>query len=87
MKLSQRAVSRDFAPPGGILHRLQIPLYPDDPWSLGQIADFWEQQFLQEFRTVVLCHSCLDGSGGRGWTERSEGSPKVSGYRPMALSL
>ena len=25
--------------------------------------------------------------GGRGWTERSEGSPGVSGYRPMALDL
>ncbi len=24
--------------------------------------------------------SCFDGSGGRGWTERSEGSPGVSGW-------
>ncbi len=24
----------------------------------------------------------LDGSGGRGWTERSEGSPGVSGLPP-----
>ncbi len=28
------------------------------------------------------CHSCFDGSGGRGWTERSEGSPGVSGWCP-----
>ena len=25
--------------------------------------------------------------GGRGWTERSEGSPEVSGWHPMALAL
>ncbi|MEQ1903751.1 MAG: hypothetical protein ABL888_06180 [Pirellulaceae bacterium] len=31
---------------------------------------------------LVLDQSCLDGSGGRGWTERSEGSPGVSGWRP-----
>ena len=31
---------------------------------------------------MVLCHFCFDGWGGRGWTERSEGSPGVSGYRP-----
>ena len=31
---------------------------------------------------LVLCQSYFDGSGGRGWTERSEGSPGVSGYRP-----
>ncbi len=30
----------------------------------------------------VHWHSCFDGSGGRGWTERSEGSPGVSGLRP-----
>lgn len=48
MNLSQRAVSCDFAP-GRILHRLQIPLYPDDLCSLGQNADFWKQQFLPEF--------------------------------------
>jgi hypothetical protein len=29
-----------------------------------------------------LRQPCVDGSGGRGWTERSEGSPGVSGYRP-----
>ena len=31
---------------------------------------------------LVLGQSRLDGSGGRGWTERSEGSPGVSGWRP-----
>ena len=30
----------------------------------------------------VLCHSCFDGSGGRGWTERSEGSPGGFGLAP-----
>ena len=28
---------------------------------------------------LVLCHSCFDGTGGRGWTERRAGSPEVSG--------
>ena len=31
---------------------------------------------------LVFFHSSVFGSGGRGWTERSEGSPGVSGYRP-----
>jgi hypothetical protein len=30
----------------------------------------------------LLRQPCVDGSGGRGWTERSEGSPGVSGCRP-----
>ena len=33
-------------------------------------------------RRLVFCDFCLDGSGGLGWTERSEGSSGVSGYRP-----
>ncbi len=35
-----------------------------------------------EPEALVLRQPCVDGSGGRGWTERSEGSPGVSGYRP-----
>ena len=31
---------------------------------------------------LVLCHSQKRVLGGRGWTERSEGSPGVSDYRP-----
>ncbi len=31
---------------------------------------------------LVPGQSCLDGSGGWGWTERSAGSPGVSGWRP-----
>ena len=31
---------------------------------------------------LVLGHSSFDGSSGRGWTERSEGSHWVSGWHP-----
>ena len=31
---------------------------------------------------IVLGQSWLDGLGGRGWTERRDGSPGVSGCRP-----
>ena len=36
---------------------------------------------------LVTGQSCPDGSGGRGWTERSEGSPGVSGLRPPTTAI
>ena len=39
-------------------------------------------QPLQASQTVrMLCHGWSNESGGRGWTERSEGNPGVSSYR------
>lgn len=55
---------------------------------LLQIAEGieWTSEFAELAKagraTVVTYNSLFDGSGGRGWTEPSEGSPRGSGYNP-----
>ena len=47
-----------------------------------KVADAQSMKTNSKRDTVGSSHIQELGLGGRGWTERSEGSPGVSGYRP-----